>query len=95
MARRVSRAVQSDIESKIPVSLYWNIEEVAEWVEELGFPQYVVRKITINFYANLYRTYNYSTSLVFIVDFINVMKMTTTWISDILYIRAQRKGAVV
>ena len=26
----------------IPLCLYWSVEEVAEWIEYLGFPQYKV-----------------------------------------------------
>lgn len=45
MQRRNSRAVECDLQtSSVPSSLYWNIEEVAQWIEELGFPQYSVSK---------------------------------------------------
>ncbi|CAC5425558.1 unnamed protein product [Mytilus coruscus] len=43
MQRRNSRAVECDLRTNIvPTSLYWNIEEVAQWIEELGFPQYSI-----------------------------------------------------
>lgn len=45
MQRRNSRALECDLQtSSVPSSLYWNIEEVAQWIEELGFPQYSVSK---------------------------------------------------
>ncbi|XP_069118342.1 sterile alpha motif domain-containing protein 15-like [Argopecten irradians] len=38
---RVSRrVVDSDRISGIPLCLYWNEQQVANWVEEQGFPQY-------------------------------------------------------
>ncbi|XP_076098306.1 sterile alpha motif domain-containing protein 15-like [Mytilus galloprovincialis] len=43
MQRRNSRALECDLQtSSVPSSLYWNIEEVAQWIEELGFPQYSI-----------------------------------------------------
>ncbi|OWF47206.1 sterile alpha motif domain-containing protein 15-like [Mizuhopecten yessoensis] len=40
-SRRVSRrVVDSDYNSGISECLYWNEKQVADWVEEQGFPQY-------------------------------------------------------
>ncbi|XP_034323163.2 sterile alpha motif domain-containing protein 15 [Magallana gigas] len=38
--RRISRAEAADIRSNIPTAVFWSDVEVANWIEECGFPQY-------------------------------------------------------
>jgi len=40
MSRRV---IEADGRCNISESVYWNEEEVADWVEGIGFPQYKVQ----------------------------------------------------
>ncbi|XP_061174173.1 sterile alpha motif domain-containing protein 15-like [Saccostrea echinata] len=38
--RCLSRAEAADIRSNIPIAVYWSDVDVANWIEENGFPQY-------------------------------------------------------
>ena len=43
MSRKVSRSVEADLITNIvPSCLYWDVEDVAQWVEDSGFPMYNV-----------------------------------------------------
>lgn len=41
--RRLSRAEAADIRSNIPTAVFWSDIEVADWIEQSGFPQYKVK----------------------------------------------------
>lgn len=42
MSKR-NRESQADAAAVVPTYINWSVEEVADWVESLGFPQYRVR----------------------------------------------------
>lgn len=43
----MSAAMIEDLKDKrVPPSLYWSVEQVTQWVEELGLGQYKVRYIS-------------------------------------------------
>lgn len=35
-------AVEDLKDEKVPACLYWSVEQVSDWIEELGFPNYKV-----------------------------------------------------
>ena len=35
-------AVEDLKDEKVPACLYWSVDQVADWIEELGFPNYRV-----------------------------------------------------
>lgn len=45
----IMAAMQSAVEDlkdeKVPACLYWTVEQVSDWIEELGFPNYKVSKL--------------------------------------------------
>lgn len=36
-------AVEDLKDERVPPCLYWNVEQVADWIEDIGFPDYRVR----------------------------------------------------
>ena len=42
-ARIVHMSAQADTEAAVPQCMNWSVEEVSDWVQSLGFPQYRVR----------------------------------------------------
>ena len=42
MASAQATIVEDLKDERVPSALYWTTEHVAEWIEELGFPQYKV-----------------------------------------------------
>lgn len=43
MSKRNQDSQQTDAAAVVPTCMNWSVEEVADWVESLGFPQYRVR----------------------------------------------------
>jgi hypothetical protein len=35
-------AVEDLKDEQVPACLYWSVDQVADWIEELGFPNYKV-----------------------------------------------------
>ena len=42
MATRESSTVEDLKDERVPPCLYWTVDQVADWVENLGFPYYRV-----------------------------------------------------
>ena len=42
----MSGKVDDMADERVPDALYWSVEDVANWVETIGFPQYKVRPDT-------------------------------------------------
>ena len=41
----MDRTVTDLKDERVPPCLYWSIEQVADWVEQLGFPHYRVSEV--------------------------------------------------
>ena len=39
---QMASAVEDLKDERVPPSLYWSVNQVADWIEELGFPYYRV-----------------------------------------------------
>lgn len=46
MASAQATIVEDLKDKRVPSALYWTTEHVADWIEELGFPQYKVFTVT-------------------------------------------------
>ena len=40
---QMKSAVEDLKDERVPPSLYWTVDQVADWIEELGFPYYRVK----------------------------------------------------
>ena len=41
----MASAIDDLKDERVPPSLYWTVDQVADWIEELGFPDYRVNHL--------------------------------------------------
>ena len=67
----IRKVKEQDAEYGVPMTIYWTTDQVADWIEELGFPNYRVGINRIFFYPDImstHTTHTKSESELFIGD---------------------------
>ena len=79
----IRKVKEQDAEYGVPMTIYWTTDQVADWIEELGFPNYRVGINKISFYPDIMPTHTKSESEPFAGDTSTVVHQNQLMVSHI------------